>query len=471
MALEQPAGQATQTNAVPPLTVARKLGYGAGDVGPALVATISGFFLNVFLLDVAGLEPYMAAAIFLIVKIWDSLNDPIIGAMTDRTNTRWGRRRPWLLFGAIPFGIAWLLQWLVPDLGGWALFAYYLVVALLLDTAVTSVNVPYTALTPEIAPGYNERTDLNTYRFSFSILGGMFSLLIHDTILRSAATLAAGYAISAAIMGAVIIVTNWITFASVQERYVPVEQADEPGFIEGFKIAFSNRPFLMVTGIYLMSWLAIQFIQANMLFYVRYWMGAEDQFIILAMALQISIFLFLLVWSKVSEKIGKRHAYFAGISIWILVEVALYFVQPGQMTLLIVLAVLAGAGASVAYLIPWSMLPDVVDVDELNTGLRREGVYYGFFVFLQKLGISLGLALSNLVLQWVNYIAAVPGEPIPVQNDGVLLAFRLFVSFVPLVILLLSLPIAYKYPITRERHAEIQAALAERRGGLVHEQG
>jgi GPH family glycoside/pentoside/hexuronide:cation symporter len=221
----------------------------------------------------------------------------------------------------------------------------------------------------------------------------------------------------------------------------------------------------MVTGIYLMSWLAIQFIQANMLFYVRYWMGAEDQFIILAMALQISIFLFLLVWSRVSEKIGKRYAYFAGIAVWIMVQAVLYFVQPGQMTLLIVLAVLAGAGASVAYLIPWSMLPDVVDVDELNTGLRREGVYYGFFVFLQKLGISLGLAFSNLVLQLVDYVPAVPGEPIPAQNDGVLLAFRLFISFVPLVVLLLSLPIVYKYPITRERHAEIQAALAERRQG------
>ncbi|MCL4266012.1 MAG: MFS transporter [Anaerolineae bacterium] len=448
----------------PQLSFVRKLAYGVGDVGPALVATISGFFLNVFLLDVAGLEPYLAAIIFLIVKVWDSLNDPIIGTLTDRTNTRWGRRRPWLLFGAIPFGLAWFLQWLVPDLGTAWLFIYYLVVALLLDTSLTCVNVPYTALTPEIAPEYDERTSLNTFRFSFSILGGMFALLLHDTILKSFPDITTGYMVSAALLGAVIIVTNWITFAATKETHQKAEDEDEPGFVEGFKIAFGNRAFLMVTGIYLLSWLAIQFIQANMLFYVRYWMNAEDNFIILAMSLQISIFVSLIFWAKVSGRIGKRHAYFCGVGFWILIEIFIFFVQPGQMLLLTVLAVLAGAGAGVAYLIPWSMLPDVVDVDELNTGLRREGVYYGFFVFLQKLGISLGLAISNLVLQVVRYVPAVPGEPFPVQNDTVLLSFRLFISFAPLVILLLSLPVAYKYPITRQRHAEIRAELAARKG-------
>ncbi|HUM71607.1 MAG TPA: MFS transporter, partial [Chloroflexota bacterium] len=144
----------------PSLSIGRKLAYGVGDVGPALVATLQGFFLNAFLLDVAGLPPQWAAAIFLIVKIWDSVNDPLIGWLSDHTHTRWGRRRPWLLFGAVPFGIAWFLQWQVPDLTTAGLFWYYLVVALLLDTGITAVNVPYTALTPEIAPDYNERTNL-----------------------------------------------------------------------------------------------------------------------------------------------------------------------------------------------------------------------------------------------------------------------------------------------------------------------
>lgn len=446
----------------PHLTFVQKLAYGAGDVGPALMVTISGFYLNAFLLDIAGLRPAVAAAIFLIVKIWDSLNDPLIGTLTDRTHTRWGRRRPWLLFGAIPFALAWILQWQVPDLGDIGLFFYYLFVALLLDTSMTAVNVPYTALTPEIAPGYNERTSLNSFRFSFSILGGMLALLIHDTIINTAPDIITGYAVSAFLMGLVIVLSNWITFAAIRETHQFREDEQQPGFFQGFRIAFANRPFLMVTAIYLLSWLAIQFVQANMLLYVRYWVGGEENFILLAMALQLSIFAFLIVWTRVSSRIGKRKVYFIGAALWIIVELFIFFIQPGQLNLLIGLAVLAGAGVSVAYLIPWSMLPDVVDLDELNTGLRREGVYYGFFVFLQKLAISLGLAISNLIFDLAGYINAVPGQPLPVQPDSVQLALRLFVSLVPILIVLLSLPVVYRYPITAARHAEIRAQLAAR---------
>lgn len=449
---------------VPKLSFIRKLGYGVGDVGPALSVTIKGFYLNAFLLDVAGLSPVMAGIIFFIVEIWNGVNDPIMGTLTDRTKSRWGRRRPWLLFGAVPFGLAWFLQWQVPAMGEVGLFFYYLIVALLLDSALTAVNVPYTALTPEIAPDYNERTSLNSFRFSFSILGGMLALLVHDTIINAAGNELTGYTISALVMGIVIIASNWITFAATKEHYyLQAGKSETPGFFEGFIIAFKNRPFVMVTGIYLLSWLAIQFIQVNMLLYVRYWMGADEQFIYLAMALQISIFAFLVVWTKVSERIGKRKVYFVGVTFWIVIEIILFFIQPGQMTLLTVLAVLAGAGASVAYLIPWSMLPDVVDVDELDTGLRREGVYYGFFVFLQKLGLAIGLLISNLIFYLLGYKNAELGQPYPVQSDAVQLALRLFISFVPVVILLFSFPIAYKYPITRQRHAEIRAELAARK--------
>lgn len=447
------------------LSVGRKLAYGVGDVGPALVATLQGFFLNAFLLDVAGLRPAQAATIFLVVKIWDSVNDPIVGWLSDHTHTRWGRRRPWLLFGAVPFGLAWFLQWQVPDVGSSGLFWYYLVVALLLDTGITAVNVPYTALTPEIAPGYDERTNLTTYRFSFSILGGMAALISHETILRASDSVVTGFAVSAALMGLVIVVTNFITFAYTEETFFQAgAEQQEPGFLEGFVIAFKNRPFVMVTAVYLLTWLCIQFVQANLQLYVRYWMGADDQFIFLAVALQLSIFVSLVIWSKISERIGKRHVYFIGAGFWIGVEIVLFFIQPGQMAFLLLLAVLAGIGASVGYLIPWSMLPDVVDLDELHTGLRREGVYYGFFVFLQKLGISLGLAISNLAFEAAGYINdPEPGPPFPIQPGAVLLALRLFVSLVPVLILLISIPIVYKYPLTAERHTEIRAELARRR--------
>src|SRR5688572_7818438 len=160
-----------QTNESLPLRT--RLAFGMGDLGAAIVSAVGGFFLNIFLLDVARLPPDKIGIIFFISIFWDAVNDPIIGRLSDRTRSRWGRRRPWLLFGAVPFGLAFFAQWLVPNLPPDGKFVYYLVVAILLKTAYTAVNLPYTALTPELTDDYNERTRLNTFRFAFSILGGV----------------------------------------------------------------------------------------------------------------------------------------------------------------------------------------------------------------------------------------------------------------------------------------------------------
>lgn len=444
-----------------------KLAFGVGDLGPAIVAAINGFFLNAFLLDVAGLRPAAVGTIFLIAKIWDAVNDPIIGALTDRTRSRWGRRRPWLLFAAIPFGLAFFLQWIVPPLGDVEKFFYYLVVAILLDSAYTAVNVPYAALTPELSHDYDERTSLSSYRFSFSILGGVLAAFLHTIILGFYDNPFQGYMSSAAVWAFFIIIPNFITFAFTREVHYLEERPKGPGFFEGLKIAFRNKAFVYVTVIYLLSWLSIQFVQNNLLLYVKYWIGAEEQFGILILAVQFSAFVFLLFWTRVSQRIGKKSVYFMGMAFWVLVAIGLFFVQPGQVGLLFFLAILAGAGVSIGYLIPWSMLPDVIELDELETGQRREGIFYGFFVFLQKLGISLGIAISNYALELTGYINQVPGNPQPIQPDNALLALRIFVSLAPAAILLISFWVVAAYPITRESHQSMRAELERRRNGIA----
>lgn len=162
-----------------PLSLSTKLAYGTGDLGPAMVSMIKGFFLLNFLINIAGLSPLSAGSVLLIGKIWDAVNDPIVGTLTDRTRTRWGRRRPWLLFGSVPFGLAFFLHFIVPSgLSSTGLFWYYVVVGILLDAGFTAVNVPYAALTPELSSDNQERTDLNMYRFSFSVLGGLVAALM-----------------------------------------------------------------------------------------------------------------------------------------------------------------------------------------------------------------------------------------------------------------------------------------------------
>jgi GPH family glycoside/pentoside/hexuronide:cation symporter len=165
-----------------------KLAYGAGDLGPAITANIMAFFLLVFFTNVAGIRPGLAGTILLIGKIWDAVNDPFVGVLSDRTVSRWGRRLPWLLYGAIPFGIFYFLQWIVPQFSadpvanGWGLFWYYVAIGILFNIFYTVVNLPYTALTPELTQDYNERTSLTSFRFAFSISGSILSLILASVI-------------------------------------------------------------------------------------------------------------------------------------------------------------------------------------------------------------------------------------------------------------------------------------------------
>src|SRR5512133_2655913 len=240
-----------------------KLAYGAGDLGAAIVTAINGFFLLNFLINVAGLRPGTAGNVFLIAKIWDAVNDPLIGWLTDRTVSKFGRRRPWLLIAAVPFGLAFFLQWIVPPLGETGLFWYYLLVAILLDTAFTAVNVPYAALTAELTQDYDERTRLSSVRMGFSILGGVLAAFFHGIIVSQfPQDPKLGYMISAAIWAFAIAGPCFITFFGTKEPDFAVNAkptGEAPGFVEGFRIAFNNKPFILVTLIYMLSWLAIQF--------------------------------------------------------------------------------------------------------------------------------------------------------------------------------------------------------------------
>ncbi len=449
------------------LSFLTKLAYGAGDTGPAIVAAINGFFLLDFLINVAGLRPGTAGNIFLLAKVWDAVNDPLVGWLTDRTVSKMGRRRPWLLFGALPFGLAFLLHWIVPPLGEAGKFWYYLVVAILLDTAITAVNVPYVALTPELTPDYDERTRLSSFRFGFSILGGVLAAFFHTQIVNAfGANVYTGNAVSIAIWAGVSVAGFLATFFGTREPDYATHAASAPagpGFLAGLRIVFSNRPFVLVTVIYLLSWLTIQFVQNNLFIYARDWVGLDASvFGFLLLALQFSSFIFMLIWARISERIGKKAVYYLGTAVFVLVLLGLFFVQRGQTTLLFILAVIAGVGVAVCYLIPWSMLPDVIELDELETGQRREGIFAGFFVLLQKLGLSLGLFVSGWVLDLSGYIRAEPGQAVPAQPESVLLALRVLVGPVGAIILALSFVAAYLYPITREKHAEIRAQLRER---------
>ncbi len=528
------------------LYLTTKLAFGAGDMGPALTANLLVFFLLPFFTNVAGLSPSWAGSILFIGKIADAVNDPLIGMFSDRTKTKWGRRLPWIIFSAIPFGLVFFLQWLVPtfsqdpQLNNTLLFIYYLVIGIIFNLFYTAVNLPYQALTPELTQDYNERTNLNSVRFSFSIGASILSLIlagfvfqvfqdgqqkylvlgiistIFSTIplfwcpliikergyqplltpktrkttgfvLVGIATIVAVISLFTlltstdaiqkfwALMGIlVMILVGAIAVSLIIAKTEPhlsnsnnnLENSAEENipFFQQLKIVFQNKPFVYVVGIYLCSWLAVQLTASILLYFVVDWMGLpESSFPTVAIAVQGTALVMLFVWQKISQKLDKKIVYFLGSTIWIFAQIGLFLVQPGQTLLLYLLAMLAGCGVSVAYLIPWSMIPDVIDLDELNTGKRREGLFYGFMVLLQKFGLALGLFLVGIALETSGFIKTISGELAPTQPDSALWAIRLVVAPLPAVILVAGMILAYFYPITREYHSQIRLQLQERK--------
>jgi glycoside/pentoside/hexuronide:cation symporter, GPH family len=525
-----------------------KLAYGAGDLGAAITANILVFYLLFFFTDVVGLPPGLAGSVLTIGKISDAINDPIVGVMSDRTRSRWGRRLPWMLFGAIPFGIIYYLQWIIPhfsdnsEINKWALFGYYVLIGILFNIAYTMVNLPYTALTPELTQDYNERTSLNSIRFAFSIGGSILSLILYrlisnaypddpgqrylvlglvcsvisviaifwctlriqergnDPILNerqkkrlgwlliaiAIASIVYGVFHAIAIGGTVdfysilawlmslLIAAFGITLLSatpephlvddnaIRER-TENQQAPSVPFKEQLQIAFSNRPFLFVIGIYLCSWLAVQLTATILVYFVVAWMKLpEGDSAYVALAVQGTALGMLFVWQIVSQKFDKKIVYFIGMGFWIVAQAILFLLQPGQEGLMYFGAIVAGFGFSVAYLIPWSMIPDVIELDELRTGKRREGIFYAFMVLLQKFGLALGLFLVGIALEASGFIQRQAGQPIPDQPESALWAIRLAIGPLPAIFLIGGLVLAYFYPITREIHAEIRLKLQER---------
>lgn len=463
-----------------------KFVYGLGELGPALAGNVLIFFFLIFMTNVAGLPASMAGYIFLIAKLWDAINDPLIGILSDRTRNRWGRRVPWMLYAGVPMAVFFFLQWVVPtfsdhpDTQRWALFSYYVVIAIALQATYTAVSLPHGALTPELSRDYDERTRINSFRFAFSIGGSIACLVIGLGVFYMQENVKPSWLETpqqaflwmggiSAMVTLIAVYTSALgirRIAAMRDRRRRRQEGyyTRADFQTQLKAVITNRAYLCVIGIYLFSWLGVQITATILPYYVVSWMGLEmTHFFIVTLVVQGTALLMIFAWSRLSQRFGKKEVYFVGMIIWILAQGGLFFLQPHQTTLMYLLAVMAGFGVSTAYLIPWSMMPDVMEKDELETGQRREGIFYGFVVFLQKLGLALGIFIVSQLLAIFGFQEAGPGQPPPDQPDSALMAIRIAVGPLPTLMLLIGMFLAWLYPITRAKHAELRAAIREKR--------
>lgn len=468
-----------KTLSVHPLTFRTRLAYGIGAIGPAMAGSTMIFFLMLFFTDVAGLNAALAGSVLMVGKIWDAINDPLVGILSDKTRSRWGRRLPWLAFSAIPFAIFFSLEWWVPPFAHGAanqtaLFLYFVVISIFMNLAYTAVSLPHQALIAELSTDYDERTRLAGFRQGSELAGSVGGLVLALAVfgVLKEADKQTQYFVFGSVIGLVSLIGLVLCLIGIwkpvcEREKLRVEQQTEEkslGFFEQFRIAFSNRPFLMVCGIYLFSWLAMQFTATILPYYVTHCLKlSSTTFQTLALTVQVTALILIPAWSWVCVKLGKKAVYQLGMVCWIVAQSFLFFLPPTQSEWIYLLGFTAGFGVSVCYLVPTAMLPDVIELDELTTGQRREGLFYGFLVFLQKNVLALGTFLIGWGLALAGYVSHGPGEAAPVQPESALLAIRIAIGPLPTISLLLGMFLTWKYPITKERHAEILRALDERR--------
>lgn len=456
------------------LPLRTKIVYGLGDWGTSAATTARNLFWLFFLANVVGVDIGIASVVVAVGKLWDAINDPLIGILSDRLQTRWGRRRPFLLFTAVPFGLCFFLMFSVPPIDDLAILAaYYGLIFILFDTLYTLINVPYSALAPALTPDYDERSTLAGWRMGVSIFASLITAagfkLLAESLFAGwfGGSLAAGYAVSGALWGVTLIIPPLLLFATIREPDAP-PATGSANLLRNARDVYANISFRYAAIIYLASFAAVDVVASVfvwfLVFYVRVAAGFDS--IILGVMLALALLTMPLV-VKLMHRFGKRLTYVGCGLVWIVVLIIISQVPPGGQSTILAAAVFAGLGYGAANAVPWAIVADVIEADELITGQRREGVYFGYLVFLRKLTGTGSILLVGLVLEAAGFMVSAGGLMVKEQPATALLALRLLVSVVPTFCLIVAILTAWRYPLDRQTHLQLRQQLAQRRAALT----
>lgn len=463
--LSSAAGRTNGTSEDPRLTLGRMSVFGTGDFTVnAVLASLSMVYTLFFLTQYAELRPALAGLIPLIGRSVDAFTDPLMGRISDHTRWRMGRRRPYLLIGAIPFGLSFAMLWApAPFDAQIERFAYYTVWYVLLSLSMTMLSVPYLALIPEMARTYDGRTSLNVFRNIGSIVGIFAAIAIRPiaTAIGGGEATPESFATTAMIYGVALAVPWLFVFATTWEIPDFRDRESAISLREGLRMLTKHKAYMQLIGMYLTSRIAMDLIGVVLILYFTHVLGRSGDFEIMMAIFLVSTIAAMPLWLYASRRMDKATAFIAGALIWGIGNLGFLVIDADWPRWLVLgFAPIVGLGYAAADLMPWSMVGDVVDEDDLAIGERREGLYNGFFTFLRKLGGATAGFAAGVILD----LAGLPEGKDAVPPDSAVTAIRWLASVGTSVMVLWAAWIARGYPLTRARHAEILVQLEARNG-------
>jgi GPH family glycoside/pentoside/hexuronide:cation symporter len=413
-----------------------------------------------FLTDEVRLSAAIAGTALLVGKIWDAVIDPLIGYVSDRTHSRWGRRRPYLLFFAIPFGAAFVLMFRNPEIASqngkfiWAMLTY-----VFFCTVYSFTNIPYNALLPEMTTDYNERTNISGYKQMFAVIGTLLGAGAAMPLMALFSGKTAGFIGMSAIFGFLAAVSLLVTFFSVREPKV-IERPGKRSVLDSLKDVVTNKPYMLLLFTWFANSTAVAIMQTMLIYYYKYLIQDEDSVTLAMITLLLVTMITIPLWVWLAKKIGKKQAYISGMTLTLAAVLTFAFAADkiGNIPALILMA-LAGVGFASHYVAPWAMVPDSIEYGFSVSGKRNEGVYYSVWTFV----IALGGALAGfLVGQGLDLFGYVPNV---LQTAQSMLGIRLLIGILPAIFIIAANIVLALYPLNKKRYEQVLLKIKEMETG------
>jgi GPH family glycoside/pentoside/hexuronide:cation symporter len=446
------------------LSTSQIVSYSLPAFGTAMVLLSVAVYLPNYYTDELGLSAGLLSWVLMAGRLWDAVTDPVMGHISDRTRSRWGRRRPYFLVAAIPLWIVFYFTWSPrAGLSSSGLFTHLLLCYLVLFTFWTIFWIPYISLGMEMTSHYHERTRLFGLRQGFYLLGTAVGMLAPEAFARAAGGPRAGYPLMAFVFGGLCCMLILAAFARVRERPETAHSAQFP-FFEGLRVTFRNRAFVVLMFTYLIALIGGSFIAPLTLYVAKYVIKAREVVPFVMLSYLAGSVVSIPIWVRMSRRVGKNRTWSTAMLLATAVYATSYYYHEGTWQLWIVLAAIVGSANGCTMTLGASISADVIDSDELETGRRREGVFMGIWSFMDKAAIGIAIFVGMQGLAAVGYV---PNQD---QNETVVFGIKFLYCIVPAVCHLAAVMIFQRFPITAEVHAGIRAQLDARADARAREQ-